>query len=62
MNIEYIEIARITPATPENWLTNGETFGRVVNTQPENIEHWTEITDSEKVQMEEQMKVQIEEL
>lgn len=58
MNIEYIEIARLTPVNPDNWLTDGQSFGKVVDTQSDNVKNWSEITNEEKEQMEAEQEQQ----
>ena len=58
MNIEYIEIARLTPGNSDNWLTDGQSFGKVVDTQTDNVQNWYEITNEEKEQIEAEQEQQ----
>ena len=58
MNIEYIEIARLTPVNSDNWLTDGQSFGKVVDTQTDNVQNWYEITNEEKEQIEAEQEQQ----
>lgn len=58
MNIEYIEIVRLTPVNPDNWLTDGQSFGKVVDTQTDNVQNWSVITNEEKEQIEAEQEQQ----
>ncbi|MFY9120439.1 MAG: hypothetical protein WAO57_08980 [Syntrophomonadaceae bacterium] len=58
MNIEYIEIVRLTPVNSDNWLTDGQSFGKVVDTQTDNVQNWSEITNEEKEQIEAEQEQQ----
>ncbi len=47
-NGEYI-IKTLEPENEENWLTNGDTFGKLVYLgENDKAENWKEITDEEK--------------
>ena len=39
---------RLVPTDAENWLYNGNTFGKVVDCPQQNEKYWSEVTDSFK--------------
>lgn len=41
------QIIQLTPSIPENWLTNGEVYGKKIDTLVTNASLWTEITAKE---------------
>lgn len=48
MQMEQITVRKLMPTNPDNWLTNGETYSRMVYLgKGDDPYNWREITDEE---------------
>ncbi len=61
MNTQTIEIVKLT-AAEGMWLTDGETFGRVIFLAPsDSAANWQEVTDEQKATIEAEQQTLVQE-